>query len=70
MQDQEQFMTQHSIACAVLGESGEGVVKKATVIISSPEALLQRKNIRLLRRLHESKISLVVYDECHCVSKW
>jgi hypothetical protein len=44
VQDQEQFMTQHGIACAILGEIGEGAVKKATLIISSSEALLQRKS--------------------------
>ena len=72
VKDQQQYLSSHNISSCVLCEEANsefGSFGHTSVIFASPEAL----NLPRTRHIVQHKVTnlcLVVYDECHCVSKW
>lgn len=42
----------------------------ATVLFASPDAIISKHWLRVLQDVYKENITLVAYDEAHCISEW
>ena len=76
MVDQSKRFCEMDLTCGSVGESEEMDKKildgKYQIVISSPEAILQKPIYRsmLLSDIYQRKLAAIVVDEAHSICKW